>query len=253
MQKALGQTNNPAGAPAPGPEPGRVAQIAARLETIHGRIAEAAVRAGRGLGAVGLIAVSKTHGATVVSAAYAAGAHVFGENRVQEALPKIDALLELQPAPQWHLIGHLQRNKAKDIVGRFALIHSVDSVRLIEALEEAAAKRGVVQPILLQISLAGEEQKFGASHEALPALLEALAGAPHLRGEGLMTVPPYDDDAEASRPYFRRLRELLAQIGERPNFQPRELSMGMSGDFEVAIEEGATLVRVGTAIFGERE
>ena len=239
MQKPVEQTNNREGA------------LRARIAEVRGRVEGAARRAGRAAGEITLIAVSKTHPAEAVRLARGAGLTDFGENRVQEALPKIEAVAG-DGEIAWHLIGHLQRNKAREAAGRFGLIHSVDSVRLIEALESAAARAGVMQRILLQISLAGEAQKAGAEPEGLPGLIEALASAPHLRCEGLMTVPPYSEDAEQSRPYFRRLREMLGTLREAGNVTPRHLSMGMSGDFEVAIEEGATMIRVGTALFGER-
>ncbi len=224
--------------------------LAGRLAGVRARIATAALRAGREPSAVTLIAVGKTHPAELIREAYAAGQRDFGENRIQEALGKFDALADLPLA--WHLIGHLQRNKARQAVGRFALIHSVDSVRLIETLESEAARAGIIQPILLQLNLAGEASKFGAAAEDLPALLDALAAAPHLRAGGLMTIPPYDDDPEASRPLFRRLRQMLDSVPPGGPLVPRHLSIGMSNDFEVAVEEGATLVRVGTTIFGER-
>jgi hypothetical protein len=223
--------------------------LAARLADVRERLAAAARRAGRRADDIALVAVSKTHPVELLRAAVAAGQTLFGENRVQEALPKIDALAG---AARWHLIGHLQTNKVNQAVGRFELIHSVDSVRLIEALEARAARLPIVQPILLQLNVAGEASKFGAPPEELPALLDALAAAPHLRAEGLMTMPPYDPDPEAGRPHFTRLRELMAELPPVAHFTPRRLSMGMSGDYEVAIEEGATLLRVGTAIFGER-
>ncbi len=226
------------------------AEIARNLMEIHARVKAAARRAGRDPASIALVAVSKTHPTERVRAAIEAGQFVFGENRVQEALPKIDALACVQA--QWHLIGHLQGNKARQAVGRFALIHSVDSVGLIQELEKRAAAAAVVQPILLQINVSGEASKFGAAPGLLPALLEALRGAPHLAAQGLMTIPPLTDDPKASRPHFRRLRGLLGSISADAPLAPRHLSMGMSDDFEVAIEEGATLIRVGTAIFGRR-
>ena len=224
--------------------------VAARLAEVQGRIAAAAARAGRGGGEVTLVAVSKTHPAAAIEAALTAGQLVFGESRVQEALPKVEAL---GGRAEFHLIGHLQRNKAHQAVGRFALIHSVDSVRLIEELEKRATMLGIVQRVLLELNVSGEASKFGAPPEALPRLIDALERAEHLRGEGLMTIAPETDDPKEARPYFARLRELLASVTVTPHFAPIHLSMGMSGDFEVAIEEGATLVRVGSAIFGARE
>lgn len=230
------QKNNPPGLPE-------------RLKGIKTRIGAAARRAGRAPEEVGLIAVTKTHPAQSIEPLFELGQSAFGENRVQEALEKMEALAG---RGEWHLIGHLQRNKAALAAGRFALIHSVDSVRLIEELEKQAAKRNVVQSILLEINIAGETEKTGAAPDELAGMLQSLSMAPHLSAEGLMTMAPYDPDPEKARPHFARLRELLRAIGTRPGFTPRHLSMGMSGDFEVAIEEGATLVRIGTAIMGER-
>lgn len=224
--------------------------IRIRLGEVRERIERATVRPGRDPGSVRLIAVSKTFPPEAVRAAAAAGQLDFGENRVQEALPKQDALADQRLA--WHLIGHLQRNKVNAAVGRFELIHSVDSVRLIEALERRAAALDLRQAILLQLNVSGEASKSGAPPEELPALVEALASAPHLICRGLMTIPPWSEDPEAATPHFVRLRELLATLPTTDNILPAELSMGMSGDFEVAIREGATIVRVGSAIFGER-
>jgi pyridoxal phosphate enzyme (YggS family) len=225
--------------------------IAARLAAIRARIEAAARRAGRDPGSVTLVAVSKTHPAARVRDALAAGQLVFGENRIQEALPKIDALAGQNI--HWHLIGHLQTNKARQAVGKFELIHSVDSVALIEELDKRAAAAGGRQKILLQVNVSGEESKFGAAPGDVPALLDVLDRAPNLAPEGLMTIPPFTDDPETSRPHFKVLRGILESIrAKRPEFGSR-LSMGMSDDYEVAIEEGATIVRVGTAIFGPRE
>jgi PLP dependent protein len=256
MNDSHEQTNNPgreAGVTSAGPAPELVAQMAERIRDVRDRIAAAASRAGRQPEDVTLVAVSKTHPVERLRAALAAGQTVLGESRIQEALPKIEALATPGSMIRWHLIGHLQTNKVQQAVGRFELIHSVDSARLIAALEERAARLGLVQPILLEVNVAGETSKSGAAPEELPRLLEALAEATHLRAEGLMTIPPYEEDPAASRPYFARLRELLQSLPPAPQWTPRHLSMGMSGDFEVAIEEGATLVRVGTAIFGSRD
>ena len=227
-------------------------QIARNLAEVRQRLAAAARRAGRDPAQVRLVAVSKTFGVELVREAVAGGQRLFGENYLQEAAAKIAAL---GPGIEWHLVGHLQTNKAKKAVELFSLIHSVDSLKLGQALEQAAARLGKVQDILLQVHLSGEDTKFGAPPEAVPELLKAIARLPHLKVRGLMTMPPWFDDPEAARPYFRRLRELRDQLrGLNLTEDPlEELSMGMTGDFEAAVEEGATLVRIGTAIFGRRE
>ena len=191
-----------------------------------------------------LLAVTKTIPPERVDAALAAGITVFGENKVQEAKAKIPLV---SSRAHWHFIGHLQSNKARDAVELFELIHSVDSVKLAGELDKWAAHAGKTQPILLEINVAGEAQKFGIKPEDLPATLAQINQLSRLDVRGLMTVPPYCEEAEKVRPYFRRLRELRDAAGLC------ELSMGMSHDFEIAIEEGATIVRVGTAIFGERK
>jgi pyridoxal phosphate enzyme (YggS family) len=228
-----------------------MSDIARRLAEIKDRIAAAARRAGRDPAQVRLVAVSKTVGLEALREAVAAGQRLFGENYLQEALEKITAL---GPEAEWHFIGHLQSNKAKAAVGRFALIHSLDRLSLAEALEKAAARLGTVQGVLVQVNLAGEASKSGVAPEAAAELLQALKRFPHLRVMGLMTLPPFFPDPEAVRPYFRALRELRDRLkaqGLADTGLP-ELSMGMSGDFEVAVEEGATLIRVGTALFGPR-
>lgn len=211
----------------------------------------AAKRAGRDPASVALVAVTKTVGPERVREAVAAGAAVLGENRVQEAREKIELL---GPIARWHLIGTLQKNKAKYAVRLFDLIHSVDSVELARELDRQAARTGKVQDVLIEVNIAGEASKTGAAHRDAAALVREAAALPNIRVLGLMAVPPYAEDPEASRPYFRRLRDLRDAIIKEtdPEMSLRELSMGMSGDFEVAVEEGATLVRVGTAIFGER-
>jgi pyridoxal phosphate enzyme (YggS family) len=225
-----------------------MSQIAHNLEEVRAKIETAARRGGRNPAAVQLVAVSKTVDVGRVREAVDAGQTIFGENYLQEAKSKIEALG--QPA-SWHFIGHLQTNKAKAAVALFELIHGVDRLKLAQALNAAAAQIGKVQDILLQVSLAGEETKSGAPPEAIPELLREIAPLPHLRVVGLMTMPPFLD-LEAVRPYFRALRELRERLLKLDLGPLPELSMGMSGDFEVAVEEGATLVRVGTAIFGER-
>ena len=191
------------------------------------------------------MAVSKTVQAEAVREAYEAGQRIFGESKVQEAQKKAEALNDLNI--QWHMVGHLQRNKAKHAVGLFKLIHSVDSIALLEEIDKQAAKKGFVQSVLLQVKLADEDTKSGAGEKELDGLVQKAGGLKNIKVEGLMTVPPFFDEPERARPFFKRLKELNNAYGFP------ELSMGMTGDFEVAIEEGATLVRVGTAIFGERD
>jgi pyridoxal phosphate enzyme (YggS family) len=216
-------------------------------------MARAARRAGRQPDDVRLIAVSKTCPIDDVRAAAAAGQLDFGENRVQEALQKIGAAPDLPV--RWHLIGHLQSNKARKAAVPFACIHSVDRPDLLDALDRAAADAGAAPDILVQVDLAGEPTKHGAAVDAVRCLVERAAGCGAVRLAGLMLLPPWFDDPEDVRPYFRSLRELRDRLRADgvPAALLRELSMGMSHDFEVAIEEGATLVRVGTAIFGTRE
>lgn len=223
--------------------------LARRAHEVRYRIAAACARARRDPASVTLVAVSKTVAAASVREAMGAGLAVFGENRVQEALAKIP---EVPAAARWHLVGHLQSNKAKQAVGAFELIHSVDDAELAAELDRRAATRGLVQPVLVQANLSGESTKSGVDEPAVMPLLEAVAACPHLALRGLMTVPPPVADPEESRPWFVRLRALRDRAAERLGRPLPELSMGMSGDFEVAIEEGATAVRVGTAIFGER-
>jgi hypothetical protein len=225
-----------------------VTQIAQNLEEVKRRISAAAYKAGRDPQQVRLVAVSKTVPLARIKEAMAAGQNLFGENYLQEARGKIAALTE---GVSWHFIGHLQSNKAKGAVELFDLIHGVDRLKLATALNAAAAQMGKVQAILIQVDLAGEAGKSGAEPGTAPELLWEISILPHLKVAGLMTMPPFLAP-EAVRPYFRALRELrdrLQDLGGRPL---PELSMGMSGDYEVAVEEGATLVRVGTAIFGSR-
>lgn len=225
--------------------------IAENLAAVRRRIEAAARRAGRDPAEVRLVAVSKTVPMERLREAVAAGQLIFGENYLQEARPKIAALGE---GVSWHFVGHLQSRKAKGVVELFDLIHSVDRLKLARALEEAAARLGKVQDILIQVNLSGEETKSGTSPEEVAGLLAEAGKMPHLRVLGLMTMPPWFADPEKVRPYFRALRELRDRLRELrvADTALPELSMGMSGDFEVAVEEGATLVRVGTAIFGAR-
>lgn len=228
--------------------------ISGRLAEVQRRIAAACRRARRDPAEVALVSVTKTVAPQAIREAFVAGARDFGENYGQELRDKAAALADLGPELRWHFIGALQRNKAKYVVGRVRLIHSVDSRALLEEIERRAAAQGLVQELLLELNLEGEESKSGAREEELPALLDACAASPHLRCLGLMTMPPFFDEPDRARPTFARLRELRdrEQARARPGVDLRHLSMGMSGDFEAAIEEGATLVRVGTAIFGAR-
>jgi pyridoxal phosphate enzyme (YggS family) len=228
------------------------ADIASRLARVRRRIDAAAQRADRSPSSITLVAVSKTFGADAVRAAAAAGQRVFGENRVQEAAAKIDALRDLDL--DWHLIGHLQTNKAKKAAAACAWIESVDRVELLEKLDAAAVELGVRRSILLQVDLAHEATKYGADAAGLRPLADAALASRALDLRGLMLVPPIPADPEDSRPWFRQLRDLRDRLvaGGAPADRLAELSMGMSHDFEVAIEEGATMVRVGSAIFGTR-
>lgn len=231
--------------------------LSANAADILERIRQAALRAGRPPGDIRLIAVTKTVGTEAIREAIEAGLTTFGESRVQEAQKKISDL-KFESASggsnsriEWHLIGHLQKNKAKYAVRLFDLIHTVDSADLAEELNRQAEKAGNIQRVLVQVKLSEEETKHGASEKAARAILERIKELGSLKVEGLMTIPPFFEDPEGARPYFRRLRELRDEA-ERAGFRLPELSMGMSGDFEAAIEEGATMVRVGSAIFGER-
>ena len=229
-----------------------MSDIERNLAAIRERIAAAAAAAGRAAADVTLLAVSKMFGAGQVRDAYAAGQRDFGENKVQEALQKRDATADL--AIRWHLIGHLQSNKAKKAAPAFAAIHSIDSVELLGRVEAAAIESGTAPDLYIQVDLAGEATKFGAAESEVAAIARAALACRAARLKGLMLLPPWFDDPELARPYFRRLRELRDRLVEDgiDAAHVRELSMGMSHDFEVAIQEGATLVRVGTAIFGKR-
>ena len=226
--------------------------IANNLAAIRTRVAAAAVAAGRGPDDVRLLAVSKTFSADHVRAAWAAGQRDFGENKVQEALQKISETTELEI--RWHLIGHLQSNKVKKAAPAFSAIHAIDSVDLLRRVDAVAADAGAAPDLYIQVDLAGESTKFGAPEADVPAIARAAMDCRAARLKGLMLLPPWFDDPEQTRPYFRRLHELRDRLVEDgiDRSRLRELSMGMSHDFEVAIQEGATLVRVGTAIFGKR-
>ena len=226
--------------------------IANNLRAVRERIDAAARRAGRDPGGVTLFAVSKTFDASAVRAAHAAGQVDFGENKVQEALQKMQDTADIPV--RWHLIGHLQSNKARRAATPFACIHSIDSIDLLKRVDTAAGEAGARPEVLVQVDLAGEDTKFGASADDARRVMDAALEARALDLAGLMLLPPWNDDQEQTRPWFRRIRELRQQWLDEgvPARALRHLSMGMSHDFEAAIEEGSTMVRVGTAIFGKR-
>jgi len=227
--------------------------VAGRLSEVRARIDAAALGAGRDPASVRLVAVSKTFPIEAVREAYAAGHRDFGENRVQEALDKIAASPDL--GLRWHLLGHLQTNKARKAASAFAMIQSLDSVELLRKLDAAAAESGRSPELLVQVDLAGEATKYGARPEEVPAIFDAASRCTAAKVVGVMTLPPIPDNPEDARPWFRQLQD-LRQTWLNAGVPPamlREVSMGMSGDFEVAVQEGATIVRVGTAIFGGRK
>jgi len=229
--------------------------IATNLLDVRGRIAAAAERSGRSPSDITLVAVSKTFGIDKVREAWQAGQREFGENKVQEGLQKIAGATDI-PA-RWHLIGHLQSNKAKKAAAAFTSIQSVDSLELLQRLDDGAASREPGSPaleVLVQVDFAGETTKFGAPPEAAAEIVQAALKASHLALAGLMLLPPWSDDPEQARPWFVRLREFRDRLVANgvPATAMRHLSMGMSHDYEAAVEEGATIVRVGTAIFGAR-
>lgn len=235
-------------------------KIAERLESVKARLARAAERAGRSPDEITLVAVTKTHPVDLIRKAYDLGVRHFGENRPEEALPKIEALnarldSEGLPKPTWHMIGHIQHRKVKMVIGRYALIHSVDTVKLARRLDTRIREAGLdVQPVLLEVNVSGEPTKYGFKQDELPGAVEEILKLDRLQVQGLMTVAPIVEDPEEVRPVFRRLRELMDELKERfPEAPWRHLSMGMTDDFEVAVEEGSTIVRIGRAIFGPRE
>ena len=231
-----------------------MSEVALRLAAVRRRIDLACERAGRNPDDVVLVGVGKTHPAALLREAWEAGLTVIGENRVQEALAKAQELSAGAPHIDWHLIGPLQTNKVRAALDLFSTLHSIDRLKLAEAVEQEAARRGLEVRGFLEVNLGAEESKHGFSPTGLAEAVRSLAGYQHLRIRGLMAIPPPGDDPEASRPWFRRLRELRDDLARRPEWAgfPGWLSMGMSHDFEIAVEEGATHVRVGTAIFGER-
>lgn len=222
------------------------------LAEVQSRVEQACKRAGRDVAEVTLIAVSKTKPVTDLQEIYNAGVRDFGENKVQEMCDKME---KMPKDINWHMIGHLQRNKVKYIVGNVALIHSVDSYRLAEEINIQAKKKGIVVPILVEVNIADETTKFGVSKEDAMELVCQIASLDALSIKGLMTIAPYVVEPEENRAYFRKIKELSVDIDNQniDNVSMDILSMGMTGDFEVAIEEGATMVRVGTGIFGKRD
>jgi len=223
-------------------------EAAARLKEVRAEAAEAAARSGRPASAITLLGVSKTFPAASVRAFAAAGLLDFGESYLQEARDKIETLAGLDPAPRWHFIGHLQTNKAKAAAALFPVIHSLDRLDLARELNRRALALGRVLEAYIEVNVSGEDSKDGLAPAGLPAFLENLAPLAAIKPVGLMTMPPFDPDPEASRPHFAALRELRDKRAP----QLAGLSMGMSGDFAVAIEEGATVIRVGTSLFGRR-
>ncbi len=226
--------------------------IKENLEEVLANIKAACERSGRDPGEVTLIAVSKTKPVEMIREAYEAGTKVFGENKPQELRDKAPQLPE---DVQWHMIGHLQRNKIKYVIDKACMIHSIDSERLAEAVSAEAVKRGICMPILIEVNMAGEDTKDGIAPEEAEDFVRKISSLPNIRIEGLMTIAPFTENPEDNRIYFRNLKKLCVDINEKniDNVFMCELSMGMTGDYVVAVEEGATMVRVGTGIFGERD
>ena len=223
--------------------------VSQNLERVREQIAQAAAKAGRAVEDIELVAITKTHPAEKVREAIETGQTLFGESRVQEARAKIP---ELPSNTRWHFVGHLQKNKIRHALPLFDMIHSVDSLVLAQDIDRIAEEEGLHPRVLLEVNMAGEGSKFGFSSEKLHDQMEELLALPRLSILGLMTIPPFAEEAEESRKYFIQLRELRDRLQTRFRVDLAQLSMGMTQDFPVAIEEGATLVRVGTAIFGER-
>lgn len=226
--------------------------VAENLQSVEEKISAACQRAGRRREDVTLVAVSKTKPESMVAEAYGAGQRDFGENKVQELIRKRDSLPE---DIRWHLIGHLQTNKVRAVVDKACLIHSVDSLHLAETISKEAGKKGCTAPILVEVNVAGEDTKFGTTPEDTIRLVEDIAALPNLKIEGLMTIAPFVDDPEENRPIFSKLKQLSVDIAAKNvnNVSMCVLSMGMTNDYEVAIEEGSTMIRVGTGIFGKRD
>ena len=228
-----------------------MSSVTENLQSIEQRIRAACQRAGRDRSEVTLISVTKTKPVSMLEEAYAAGERNFGENKVQEILAKAP---ELPQDITWHMIGHLQTNKVRQVITRAGMIHSIDSEKLAETVSREAVKAGICMPVLIEVNAAGEESKFGVSPEETEELIRRIAPLPGIRVRGLMTIAPYTEDPETNRPYFAALKRLCLDISQKSidNVDMYELSMGMTGDFEVAIEEGATFIRIGSGIFGER-
>ena len=226
-------------------------ELAQNYKTVKENVTKACEQAGRSEQEVTLLAVSKTKPVDMLMDVYRAGARDFGENKVQELVDKIP---QMPSDVRWHMIGHLQRNKVKYIVGKVALIHSVDTYRLAEEINIQAKKRGIIVPILVEVNIAGEETKFGTTAEDAMLLVEEISKLENVRIRGLMTIAPFVENPEDNRLYFRKIKQLSVDITNKniDNVSMEILSMGMTGDYEVAIEEGATMVRVGTGIFGAR-
>ncbi len=228
-----------------------MSMVVENLAEVEKHICEACARAGRSRDEVTLIAVSKTKPVSMIEELLPGGTRDFGENKVQELVDKYEVLPK---DIHWHLIGHLQRNKVKYVVDKACLIHSVDSMRLAETISEEGVKKGVTVPVLIEVNVAGEESKFGVTLEETESLVREIAKLPSIQIKGLMTIAPYVEDPEENRVHFSRLKQLSVDIKNKniDNVSMDVLSMGMTGDYQVAIEEGATMVRVGTGIFGER-
>lgn len=225
--------------------------LAENLQQVNANIKKACAAVGRAPSEITLVAVSKTKPVSMLQEAYDAGARVFGENKVQEIMDKYD---QLPSDIQWHMIGHLQRNKVKYIIDKVAMIHSVDSLRLAQTIEQEAAKKELVMPILLEVNVAEEDTKFGLKEEEVLPLLEQISSFSHIQVKGLMTIAPFVENPEENREVFRTLKKLSVDISAKNinNVTMSVLSMGMTGDYQVAVQEGSTMVRVGTGIFGER-
>ena len=225
--------------------------LAENLQQVNANIKKACAAVGRAPSEITLVAVSKTKPVSMLQEGYDAGARVFGENKVQEIMDKYD---QLPSDIQWHMIGHLQRNKVKYIIDKVAMIHSVDSLRLAQTIEQEAAKKELVMPILLEVNVAEEDTKFGLKVEEVLPLLEQISSFSHIQVKGLMTIAPFVENPEENREVFRTLKKLSVDISAKNinNVTMSVLSMGMTGDYQVAVQEGSTMVRVGTGIFGER-